>query len=148
MKKFKKFILKFSFMNEEYYAILMYLIMGGITTVINIVSFWLFNEKIGINYTVSNIIAWIFSVLFAYISNKLYVFESKHSTLTDLYREIASFFGFRLLSLFMDLLAMFIMISLLHIAPLISKILANVVVLIANYLFSKFFIFKKNNYEI
>ena len=78
MKKFKKFILQFSFMNEEYYAILMYLIMGGITTVINIVSFWLLMKKIGINYTVANIIARIFSVLFAYISNKLYVFESKH----------------------------------------------------------------------
>lgn len=143
MQKIKTWLMSFDFMTERYYSILMYLIMGGITTVINIVTFYLFNSTLGLNYTISNIIAWVFAVLFAYISNKLYVFESKHNNFTELIQEIISFFGFRVLSLFMDLAVMFVCISLLDMTPIIAKILANVVVLIANYIFSKLFIFKK-----
>lgn len=143
MDRLKQRVLTFSFMNEERYAIMMYLVMGGITTLINIVAFWLCNSALGINYSIATVIAWIFSVLFAYISNKLYVFESRNGSLTTLIREIVSFVGFRLVSLLMDLLVMYICVSLLSMNPLLSKILANIVVLIANYAFSKWFIFKK-----
>lgn len=146
MKEIKQWLFKFDFMTEQLYAILMYLVMGGITTFINIFSFWLFESVIGWNYTLANIIAWIFSVLFAYISNKLYVFESQHSSASELVNEILSFFGFRVLSLGIDLVVMWLCISILNINPLLSKVFANIFVLILNYLFSKFFIFnnKKN----
>lgn len=143
MQKLKKWLMNFDFMTKHYYSILMYLIMGSITTLINVVTFYIFNSTLGLNYTVANIIAWIFAVLFAYISNKLYVFESKHNSFAELFQEISSFLGFRVLSLFMDLVVMFVCISVVHINPLISKVLANIVVLIANYIFSKLFIFKK-----
>lgn len=147
MKKIKHWLMSFDFMTERYYSILMYLIMGGITTVINIVTFYLFNSTLGLNYTIANIIAWIFAVLFAYISNKLYVFESKHTSFSELFQEISSFFSFRVLSLFMDLAVMFVCISLLNMNPLLTKILANIVVLIANYIFSKLFIFKPKKHS-
>ena len=143
MKKIKERLFQLSFMTDHYYSILMYLVMGGITTFINIFIFWLFNSQFGLNYTIANIIAWFFSVLFAYVSNKFYVFESTSTSLKILIKEASSFFFFRVLSLFMDLIAMYVCISLLGINPLIAKILANVIVLIANYGFSKFFIFKK-----
>ncbi|MBE9388507.1 GtrA family protein [Vagococcus salmoninarum] len=143
MKKIKELLFQLSFMTDHYYSILMYLVMGGITTFINIFVFWLFNSQFGLNYTIANIIAWFFSVLFAYVSNKFYVFESTNTSLKTLIKEASSFFFFRVLSLFMDLIAMYVCISLLGINPLIAKILANVIVLIANYGFSKFFIFKK-----
>lgn len=143
MQKIKNWLMSFDFMTEQYYSILMYLVMGGITTLINIVTFYLFNSTLGLNYTIANIIAWVFAVLFAYISNKLYVFESKHNNFSELIQEISSFFGFRVLSLFMDLAVMFVCISILSMNPLLAKVLANVVVLIANYVFSKLFIFKK-----
>lgn len=143
MSKIKEWVLSFKFMNDQRYAILMYLVMGGITTLINIVSFWLCNSLLGINYSVATIIAWVFSVMFAYVSNKMYVFESKNTSGAVLIREVLSFVGFRILSLLMDLLVMYICVSLLKVHPLIAKILANVVVLIANYVFSKVFIFKK-----
>lgn len=142
MKKIKAFLYSFDFMTDQLYAIVMYLVMGGITTFINIFTFWLFESVIGWNYTFANIIAWIFSVLFAYVSNKLYVFESEHHSIQELIKEITSFFGFRVLSLGIDLVAMWVCISLLKINPLISKVIANIFVLILNYLFSKFFIFK------
>ncbi|MGY3746857.1 GtrA family protein [Vagococcus salmoninarum] len=143
MKKMKELLFQLSFMNDHYYSILMYLVMGGITTFINIFIFWLFNSQFGLNYTIANIIAWFFSVLFAYVSNKFYVFESKNTSLKTLTKEVSSFFFFRILSLFMDLLVMFICISLLSFNPLLGKVLANIIVLIANYVFSKFFIFNK-----
>lgn len=143
MQKIKKRIISFKFMNESRYAILMYLVMGGITTVINIVSFWLCYSLMEINYSIATVIAWVLSVLFAYISNKLYVFESKNMSVNTLIREIVSFIGFRLLSLLMDLLVMYICVSIISINPLVAKVLANIVVLVVNYAFSKWFIFKK-----
>lgn len=143
MKKMKERLFQLSFMTEHYYSILMYLIMGSITTFINIFIFWLFNSQFSLNYTIANIIAWVFSVLFAYVSNKFYVFESKNTSLKTLTKEVSSFFFFRILSLFMDLLVMFLCIGLLGFNPLLAKVLANVIVLIANYVFSKFYIFNK-----
>lgn len=143
MDRLKQLVLTVSFMTEERYAVLMYLVMGGVTTVINIVVFWLCNSALGINYSIATVIAWIFSVLFAYISNKLYVFESKNGSLKTLVREIISFVGFRLVSLVMDLLVMYVCVSLFSMNALLAKVLANVVVLVANYGFSKWFIFKK-----
>lgn len=143
MDRLKQWVLGFSFMSEERYAVFMYLVMGGMTTLINIVVFWLCNSLLGINYSAGTVIAWIFSVLFAYVSNKLYVFESKTLSVNILIREIVSFIGFRLLSLFIDLLVMYVSISLFNIDALIAKIVANVVVLVVNYVFSKWFIFNR-----
>lgn len=141
LKHLKTFLFRFDFMTEQLYAIFMYLLMGGITTFINIFTFWLFESVFGLHYNFANIIAWIFSVLFAYVSNKLYVFESTNHSLPALLKEILSFFGFRVLSLGIDLFTMWLCISILRINPLVSKIIANLFVLILNYIFSKFFIF-------
>lgn len=143
MNQLKQWLMNFGFMTTERYAILMYLVMGGITTAINIVIFWLCNNLLSINYSAATVIAWIFSVLFAYVSNKLYVFESKNMSAKTLFREICSFVGFRLLSLVVDLLVMYISISMFNMNALLAKIIANIVVLIINYAFSKWFIFKK-----
>lgn len=122
---------------NKYKEGILYLFFGGLTTLINIVSFYLL-RKISIELYVSNIIAWILSVLFAFITNKKYVFESKGNTL----KEMISFFICRIASLIFDLLFMYIMIQLLNTNELLSKILSNVLVVIINYILSKLFIFK------
>jgi putative flippase GtrA len=96
------------------------------------------------NYQVANIIAWFLSVLFAYITNKLWVFSSKTHGFTDLIKEMSSFFFFRILSLIMDVFMMWLGISVLHANPVLTKIIDNVVVVVANYFFSKWYIFKSN----
>lgn len=96
------------------------------------------------NYQVANIIAWFLSVLFAYITNKLWVFSSKTHGLTNLIKEMSSFFFFRILSLVMDIFMMWLGISVLHANPVLTKIVDNVVVVVANYFFSKWYIFKSN----
>ncbi len=97
------------------------------------------------NYQVANIIAWFLSVLFAYVTNKIWVFSSKTHGFTALIEEMSSFFFFRILSLIMDVFMMWLGISVLHANPVLTKIVDNVVVVVANYFFSKWYIFKLNN---
>ncbi len=143
MTKIKQWVLTFKCMNEQRYSILMYLVMGGVTTIINIVTFWLCYSVLGIGYSVATVIAWFLSVLFAYLSNKFYVFESTNMNVSTLVHEMITFFGFRMISLLIDLFIMYICVSLFNVNALVAKVLANIVVLIVNYVFSKWVIFKK-----
>lgn len=126
---------------NKYKEVLLYLLFGGLTTIVNILTFYIF-RKLNVELYISNIIAWIISVLFAFITNKLYVFESKNKSKKENIKEITSFFGFRLLSLVFDMGSMFLLINILKINDLLSKIFANILVIILNYIFSKLFIFK------
>jgi putative flippase GtrA len=128
---------------QRYHSVLAYLIFGGLTTVVNFVVFWLFNDLIQWPYWLSNVIAWLLSVLFAYVTNKLWVFDAKTPTLSSLLKEASSFFGFRLLSLGVDEAIMVIGISVLHGNPLLVKLIDQVVIVVINWFFSKLFIFKK-----
>ena len=128
---------------KKYKEIIMYLVFGVLTTLVNIVSFYIM-DKCNINLYVNNTIAWILSVLFAYITNKLFVFESKSLEPKVVIKEGVSFFGFRLISYFMDMFCIFIMVDIFSINKMISKIVGNVIVIIANYIFSKLFIFRKD----
>lgn len=128
---------------NKYKEIIMYLIFGVLTTLVNIGVYFICAKVFFINYQVSNVIAWVLSVTFAFITNKLYVFDSKDKDLNKTLKEAISFYGFRLFSLGFDILIMFVMVSVLNINDLISKIVSNVVVVIINYIFSKLIIFKK-----
>ncbi|EJN55168.1 Teichoic acid glycosylation protein [Loigolactobacillus coryniformis subsp. coryniformis CECT 5711] len=127
---------------KKYRSVISYLVFGGLTTLINIVAFTLLNSVM--NYQVANIIAWFLSVLFAYVTNKIWVFSSKTQGFTALVKEMGSFFIFRGLSLIMDIFMMWLGISILHANPVLTKIVDNIVVVIANYFFSKLYIFKSN----
>ena len=122
--------------------IIWYGFFGVLTTLINIISFYLL-DKTGMNVYVSNFFAWFISVLFAFITNKLFVFNSKSLNKKVLMKEMFSFFFFRILSLGIDMAGMYICISLMKVNKMLSKVIMNVIVIIANYIFSKVFIFKK-----
>lgn len=128
---------------KKFRELFLYLIFGALTTVINILVYFLLARLLTINYQVSTVIAWLLSVLFAYGTNKLFVFESKNQSRREDFREIISFFAFRILSLGIDMGSMYVMVQLFRIDDLIAKIVANIIVVIANYVFSKLFIFKK-----
>ena len=122
--------------------ILWYGFFGVLTTLVNIISFYLL-DKTGMNVYINNFIAWFLSVLFAFITNKLFVFNSKSLDKKVIIKEVVSFFFFRILSLGIDMAGMYICISMININKMIAKVLMNIVVIIANYIFSKIFIFKK-----
>lgn len=143
MNKLKHFFTKTLGLSDTLFELFMYVVMGVMTTIINIVVFYLIEGVLQLNYIFANIVAWIFSVLFAYISNKKYVFAHEDNQETINVKEVMSFFSFRLLSLGIDTVVLFVLVKWLHQQPMIAKIISNVVVLIANYVFSKFIIFKK-----
>ena len=127
---------------NKYKEGLLYLFFGGCTTLINIVTFFICRQfSLGIN--LSNVIAWVIAVIFAFVTNKLFVFDSKDMSSKRVIRETVSFFIARIISLGVDTGILHLMIKSLKISELISKIVSNIVVIIVNYIFSKLFIFKK-----
>nr|WP_284706024.1 GtrA family protein [Periweissella ghanensis] len=121
----------------------MYLVFGVLTTIVNIAVFGL-GIKVGISTTVSNVLAWFLSVLVAYLTNRVWVFGSQATEISEKIREVVTFFYYRGLTLILDLAIIFVGVNLLHGQPIIWKIIDNVVVIILNYVLSKVFIFKSN----
>lgn len=121
--------------------IINYIIVGGCTTVVSVVSYYIFRLFIT-NYLVCTILSWVVSVLFAYIANRIFVFESKTKEV------VAEFFKFvfaRVLSLMSEIIVMAFLVQLIHIDDKVSKIIVQFIILVLNYIFSKLFVFKKSN---
>ena len=129
-------------MLEKYKSILMYLFFGICTTVINIVTYWIFYIYLDFPNILSTIFSWIISVLFAYITNKLWVFESRSFDKKVLVREITTFFGARFISGVIDLGIMFVFVDILFSPAMVVKFISNMFVVIFNYIASKLVIFK------
>ncbi|SFH77950.1 Putative flippase GtrA (transmembrane translocase of bactoprenol-linked glucose) [Pisciglobus halotolerans] len=127
---------------KKYEEAISYLVFGGLTTVVNIVAFFLLDTVLNMQYLVANLIAIIVSILFAFFTNKRYVFKSKSETLRDWLKEFLLFVGFRAVSGVFDMLSMWVLVDFLQIDTNISKILTQFIVVVLNYFFSKFFIFK------
>ena len=117
----------------------LYVFFGTLTFFVNVIVYFLFENIFGVNYIISNIIAWFFSVLFAYITNRIWVFESKSA---NIIKEMSLFFGGRIFSGVVDTGLMYLFIDILTIGDLISKIVVQVIVVILNYVFSKLIVFK------
>lgn len=131
-------------MMKKYKELITYGIFGVLTTVINIVVYTVSYNYLGISNVISNVIAWILSVLFAYVTNKIWVFESKSTRLEVLIREMTAFFGCRLATGVLDIVIMYVAVDRMALNSTLMKCASNVLVIIANYVFSKLIIFKKN----
>lgn len=121
---------------------ILYLFFGAFTTLVNIVSYLFFTRVILFNFMVANALAWILAVLFAYVTNKFFVFESKRIEIRFVFKEFLSFVSFRLLSGVVEMLIMYVMIDLLFVNDVIVKVFTNIIIIVLNYLFSKMIIFK------
>lgn len=128
---------------EKVKEIINYLIFGVLTTLVNIVSFYVFDRILGWEYLWANAVSIILSILFAYITNKLFVFNSKTETFRAVMQEFVSFISFRLLSGAIDMLSMWLLVDIAILDTLIAKLLTQFIIVILNYIFSKFFVFKK-----
>ncbi|WP_195237148.1 GtrA family protein [Romboutsia sp. 1001285H_161024_C4] len=128
---------------KKYRESIMYLVFGGLTVGVNIATYIGLTRIIELNYMVANIIAWIVAVIFAYITNKFFVFESNNTELEFLIKEFTSFVSCRLLSGVMEMILMYVMIDMMGINDFITKIFTNILVIVLNYVLSKVIIFKK-----
>jgi len=127
---------------QKYKIAILYLAFGGLTTLVNIVTYFSLAKLLGIQYLFSNVAAWIVSVLFAYVTNRLFVFASSGKGLKFILKECSAFIGCRLFSGLLDTTIMYVMIDLLHLNDLFVKIIANILVIILNYGLSKQIVFK------
>lgn len=143
---------------NKYRELISYIFFGVLTTVVSLVSFRIFDVILGEKlYLLTNIISWVFAVIFAYITNKLWVFESKSWKASVVIKELIGFFGARILSLVIEEVGLWLMVDLLSMGEIsinifrfningnfIAKLIMQVVVVILNYIFSKLVIFKKS----
>jgi len=128
---------------NKYKDLIPYGIFGVLTTIVNIVVYALCAKKLGMSTVVSTVIAWIAAVLFAYFTNRKWVFHSKSSGVKAIAVEMASFFACRLLTGVLDVGIMKLFVDILGFNDVIIKAASNVIVIILNYVASKLVIFKK-----
>ena len=119
--------------------LVLYVVFGTFTFLVNVVTYFLFQSVMGIYYLVSNVLAWFFSVLFAYITNRTWVFESKSP---EILKEMSLFFGGRIFSGVVDTALMYLFIDVLVLGNTFSKIVVQIIVIVLNYVFSKLIVFK------
>ena len=125
-----------------------YLIFGALSTIVNILTYAIFAvlilkavpEELRVN--ISEIIAFIVALVFAYVTNKLYVFKSKTNNIKELIREMTSFTSCRIITEIISIIMMNMAIWF-SINDVFMKVVANIVVIVLNFVFSKLIIFKK-----
>ncbi len=144
---------------EKYKELIMYVIFGVLTTLVNFVSFTLFTHILGEDrYLINNAIAWFISVVFAYVTNKIFVFESKSIAPRVLIKEFSEFLLARVFSFALEEGGIWLLVDILNFGgysvnvfgfnitgQIIAKLILAVIVVITNYVFSKFIVFAKKS---
>lgn len=125
----------------KYKEPLLYLFFGGLTTLISIFVFWLFNSPLGLNELVANLISWLLAVLFAFLTNKTWVFQSGGQEKGFL-SLMLSFYAGRLVTLGVEELLLLVFITWLGFNSMAVKIAAQIVVIVLNYVISKLLVFR------
>ena len=136
-------------MYHKYKEIANYLIVGGLTTVLALAVYYgsvltFLNPQNKIELQIANILSWTAGVVFAYVTNRKFVFDSKEK---NKIKEAGKFVGSRVVTLLMDMAIMGLGVSILKFNDKIVKLFSQVVITISNYIFSKLFVFKKSNSE-
>ena len=124
-----------------------YIFIGALTTLVSLVSYYIFkeyifNENSQTAIHICTIISWILTVTFAYITNRIFVFRSKNK---QILKEALKFYFTRISTLVIDSLSMFLLTSIIKIDDKIAKLIVQIIILILNYLFSKFAVFNKKD---
>ena len=138
MEHIKKIIKKF--WNKE---VITYGIFGVLTTVVNLIVFYIMANILNLEENFSNAIAIIVAILFAYLTNRKWVFNSKAVTLKEKLKEFGKFMIGRAFSMVVELIGFFVMFNIFGIQEFISKIIISIIIIIMNFFISKFFAFKK-----
>ena len=129
----------------KYKKIIMYGIFGVLTTILNIVTYWFCYDILHIPNIISNTIAWVVAIAVAFITNKLWVFDSKDTKKETVIAELVKFIIARVATGVIDLIIMFTAVDVMQLPAVIFKVIANVIVIILNYILSNILIFKKSD---
>lgn len=119
-----------------------YVVIGATTTLIDLALFYVLCEVLGVDSTISNIVSLGTSVLYAYVTNKVFVFRTRNKG-RELLKEFLKFLGSRAGTMLLELGGVFVLNEILGLDGFASKLAVQIIVFVANYLLSKFFVFKK-----
>ena len=136
--------MRISALLQRYKSQILYLFFGGCTTLVNVVVYGVCAHMAALSTTASTVIAWAVSVLFAYVTNRTWVFESRASTAPDILRELWSFVLCRVATGALDLAIMYLCVDRLGLPDIPIKLLSNLLVIVLNYIASKLIIFAKS----
>lgn len=131
---------------EKYRELILYVFFGGLTTLVDWAGYWLLTDLLQAPYMASAFISQVMSILFAYVTNRRFVFESRVSGAGAVAFEMFKFFGARGVSLLLNMFVMYAGVDMLHMNDKAVKVIASVLVIIANYIFSKLFVFRKSGH--
>ena len=127
----------------RYQDVIPYLFFGVCTTLVNMAAYAVAAYPLGLSVTASTVIAWVLAVLFAYVTNRRWVFHSEARTTAEIGRELLSFFSCRAATGLLDIGCMALFVDVLGWNDLLIKALDNVLVIILNYVASRLLIFRK-----
>ena len=131
---------------EKYKQFIKYGIGGVITTLLHILLFWVL-IKIGIKYYIANIITLITIKTLSYFINKIFVFKTKCSTKTELFKEVTKYIFSRLFTMVIDYFGLILLIEVFKLNEMIGKTIILIVVVIINYFLCKKYVYKKGEKE-
>lgn len=124
---------------------LLYLFFGGLAFLLSVCLFWVFHVLLSVNELIANVFTWVICVCFAYMTNRTWVFRAKTNGFGAFVKQMGGFFAGRLFTLVVEELIIFVFITQLAFNSMVVKILAQVVVIVLNYVISKLLIFKKTS---
>lgn len=129
----------------KYKEMLLYLFFGGLSFVVSIATYALFNVSFGINELIANILSWIITVMFAFLTNRIWVFNSPTNGLEEFIKQMVAFYGGRVVTLVVEEVILLVFITLLHFQSMLVKVVVQVIVIVLNYVISKLVIFNKES---
>ena len=128
---------------QKYKEPLLYVLFGGGTTLVNLLVFYAFTAWIVLDVLAANAIAWVAAVLFAYVTNRTWVFASRARGVRAVLREVLAFFGGRFFTLLFEEVVIWLFIKRLGLYAMAVKLVAQIVIVILNYMVSKLLVFRK-----
>lgn len=124
-----------------------YLFIGGCTTLVNLISFAIFCDVMGMDVTLGNVLSIILAILFAYITNKIFVFSSRTNGIKEMLSEFCRFVGGRLSTMAIEVGGVYLIHNMMGQPKMAAKLVTQILVIIGNYFISKFFVFRNRQGE-
>lgn len=125
----------------KYKSMINYVLFGAVTTAVNLAAYFVCYHILFIDNVPSTVIAWVFAVAVAFLTNKTFVFDSRSWEAGVVFGEAMKFVGCRFGTGVIEVVIMYVSVDLMHMSGVLMKLLTNVIVVVLNYIFSKLFIF-------
>ena len=128
---------------KKYKELLLYLFFGGLSFIVSIATYALFNVGMNINELIANVLSWIITVMFAFLTNRVWVFQSTTNGVAEFVKQMLVFYSGRVITLVVEEVILLVFITWLGFNSMLIKVIAQVIVILLNYVISKLVVFRK-----